>query len=309
MFLLCILAAQLILSASAPLNVLCVHAHPDDESEYGSSLFAASLAGVNVDLAIVTSAGGGFHFSEYGANVYNVDLQPHSTVRGMPQSEELMRVRQAEALAATRRLGMRRVFFGTALDGAFTTNLSEVQRVWWSPEDDVYSWVAGLLNNTAYDFITFMMPVTWTHGEHQGATLLALKAAQAQWQATGSGPIALGASANASLAYQPLPGHETLTAAPTSSSFTFNRSLPLNADGYMAHMNFDVVRRASLASYISQGETLMALNDPTTESTALERFWFFTSVNGPASFDNPQFAKAQKLFQHLASATLENRSR
>jgi LmbE family N-acetylglucosaminyl deacetylase len=91
------------MKASGGLRLMCVSAHPDDESlGFGGTLACAAAAGVEVSLVVATRGERGRHGDP---------SMPH------PGPEALGRIREAEVRAACDQLGVRHVRFLGYMDG------------------------------------------------------------------------------------------------------------------------------------------------------------------------------------------------
>ena len=72
------------------------------------------------------------------------------------------------------------------------------------------------------------------HGEHQAATIIALQAVQSM--PANQRPIVLGEKEEA-IKYTPVPGY-SVTSAPSSYAFSFNRSAPIGYDNHRPLLDF-----------------------------------------------------------------------
>ena len=189
-------------------KILLVIAHPDDEYTFAATVyrFAKELGGT-VDEVIITDGAGGFHYSSLSEPIYGIQLtQPAVALKALPE------IRRKETLAAGRILGIGRHYFLNQKDAGFTLDPNEGPSQLWDT-NRILSVLTRLLAGGKYQFVLTLLPTTETHGHHQAATWLALKAV-----------AGLPAEARPAV----LGGDPGLSSVPPSS-FTANPQLPITA--------------------------------------------------------------------------------
>lgn len=165
------------LAAWANVNVLCVGAHPDDETLFAATVYAITheLRG-NVDVLMVTNGETGNADVKFAERLYGEALQDRAIVG---------KTRQEEAIRGGEILGIRNYTFLEQPDNGKTL----------SPFD--HSWNKALvmkhLNEKLprYDFVFVHLPTEAAHGHRKAATLWTLEAIAALPKT--SRPIVLGA--------------------------------------------------------------------------------------------------------------------
>ena len=155
-------------------RVLCVFAHPDDETTVAGALYkTATLLDGTVDMVLITNGEGGFKYSTLAERMYGLELTREDVGRA-----HLPRIRREEMLAGCTLLGVHQVHFLEETDHRYSQDplevLGEGAQVW-----DIARIEAALdevLAEGDYDFVLTMAPSPTTHGHHQAATVLAARA-------------------------------------------------------------------------------------------------------------------------------------
>lgn len=158
-------------------RVLCVVAHPDDETAFAGTLYKiSSWLNGTCDIVVITNGEAGYKYSTLAEPLYGLHLTDPTVGR-----RELPVIRQKEMRAAARVLGVHHVEFLSQLDNHYTKDPAEVlgaeARVW--DLDRVRSVLRRTIDDGRYDFVFLHRPVPDTHGHHKAATILALEAVAA----------------------------------------------------------------------------------------------------------------------------------
>ncbi len=156
---------------SPPLSVLVVVAHPDDESAMAATMYriAVELHGA-VDELVITNGEGGYRYSTLAEPYYGLHLTDEAVGRA-----RLPAIREEELRRATRILGVRDIILLRQQDLRFTKDPSEpLTRIWDVPA--IERALDHQLQSRHYDAVIGLLPVPETHGHHQAATILALRA-------------------------------------------------------------------------------------------------------------------------------------
>jgi LmbE family N-acetylglucosaminyl deacetylase len=258
-------------ATAAPLKVLLVVAHPDDEYYFAATVYriAQELNGT-VDQVIVTNGEGGYRYSSLAEKVYGVALTDESTGRS-----KLPRIRKKETLAAGRILGIRRHYFLNERDRKFTLDAREaIDEVWNCAR--VRRTLRDLIERERYDFVFTMLPRSSTHGHHQAATMLARETVRDIEPARR--PVVLGA--------EPATASESEAFEGVPPDFVFDRR---RSFGFQNSLRYDIVVHWVIAEHKSQG---MFQNDVGKHD--MERFWRF-AADGPEDASAKTAALAQQL--------------
>ena len=279
--------------ATAGPRVLCVTAHPDDETVFAGTLYKISthLGGV-CDIAVITNGEGGFKYSTLAERVYGVELTEEAVGR-----RELPRIRRREMLAACKVLEVRDVFFLDQQDHRYTQDPGEVL----APASNVWdlalvrSRLRSILEGRGYDFLFTMAPVPETHGHHQAATILALEVVKGL--PPRRRPVVLCAQ---------VVGHEEPAAAPPGikdylitrvredvGPWVFDRTRKF---GFKKRLDYRIVVNWVIAAHRSQGTMQLAMNRGDEE-----RFFLF-ALNEASAPD-----RATRLFKALAEPQFRTR--
>jgi LmbE family N-acetylglucosaminyl deacetylase len=234
-----------------PLSVLVVVAHPDDESAVAATMYriAVELHGA-VDELVITNGEGGYRYSTLAEPYYGLQLTDEAVGRA-----RLPAIREQELRRATRILGVRDLILLRQQDLRYTLDPGEaLTRIWDVP-------AVGLaldrqLASRHYDAVIGLLPVPETHGHHQAATILALRAV-ARLPA-GRRPLVLGVDLAATAerppyaALAPYPETAPLADAPR---FHFDRN---HHFGLHDALSYQIIVNWEIAEHKSQGTLQLA---------------------------------------------------
>jgi LmbE family N-acetylglucosaminyl deacetylase len=268
-----------------PPKALIVAAHPDDEYSCSATVFAITqkLHGI-VDHVVITNGEAGFRYSTLAERIYGLKLTNEEIGR-----RELPAIRREETKRAGRILGVRRHYFLEQKDTGLSKNLQEALAGAWDIQA-VEKRLVQILEAELYDFVLILLPTEETHGNHQAASLLALRAIQALPAA--KRPVALGAAASDGESRTVFKGRaefpETKVIQDTAV-FSFARTKQL---GPSPVMTYHIIVNWMIAEYKSQG-TYQGLYGKHSH----ENFWTF--ANGAPD----ALAKAKQLSTSLEAAT------
>lgn len=267
-------------------RVLCVQAHPDDETTFAATLFKiATHLGGACDIVLITNGEGGFKYSTLAERVYGAELTEEAIGRSL-----LPAIRQREMAAGAEIMGVRRLDFLDQTDHRYSQNPGEVLGTDASVWDLEY--IAGQLDRTlenGYDFVFTMAPTPTTHGHHQAATILALEAVERM--PVERRPVILCARTLAledAAAIEP-PGLDAYPLTRVSTDidpFDLDRTQKF---GHRDRLDYRIVVNWVIAEHKSQGTMQLAMN-----RGDVERFWLF-QLNAPQAEE-----RARALFERLA---------
>lgn len=169
--------------APAPVRVLIVVAHPDDESCFAATTYEITHnLGGTVDQMVITNGEGGYRYSLLAESFYGVALTDEAIGRAA-----LPEIRKRELLEAGHILGVANHFFLDERDLRYTQDIDEVLNEHWHP-GVVLPAIERRVAEGHYDFVFTLFPSPETHGGHKAATITALNAVQ---QFTGRKPVVL----------------------------------------------------------------------------------------------------------------------
>ncbi len=155
---------------AAPLKVLVVTAHPDDEvCMAGTIVRVARELGGAVDQVVITNGEGGFKYATPAEAIYGKKISDEKIGR-----RELPAIRKRELAAAGKILGVRSHEFLDEKDFGFTKDREEAFKGW--KKDKILKALERKMKLGKYDYLFLLLPTTTTHGHHQAASLLALEA-------------------------------------------------------------------------------------------------------------------------------------
>jgi N-acetylglucosamine malate deacetylase 2 len=252
-------------------KILLVVAHPDDEYTFAATVYrVAKELGGTVDEVVITDGAGGFHYSTLSEPIYGIALTQQAVAR-----KALPEIRRKETLAAGRILGIGKHYFLDQKDAGFTLDPNEGPRQLWDT-DRILAVLTKLLIGGKYQFVLTLLPTSETHGHHQAAAWLALKAvaglpAEARPAVLGGDP-GLASIPPPSFTVNPqLPITAVWPGAPV---FTFDRNTSF---GFNHELNYQIVVNWMIAEHKSQGLFQLSAN-----KHDVERYWLF-AVSGPES--------------------------
>jgi len=154
----------------APIKVLLVNAHPDDESESAALVYRITHeSGGVVDQVVVTNGEGGHQYAALAEAYYRLPLTTTGARR-----ELLGQIRREELMRASRILGIRHNYFLDQRDTGVTLH----------PDDALAAWdiarikqeLHTLLQFENYQLVLLLLPTLDTHGHHQAVVALTLEA-------------------------------------------------------------------------------------------------------------------------------------
>ena len=261
-------------------RVLCVVAHPDDETVFAGTLFkTATHLGGACDILLITNGEGGFKYSTLAERLYDLELTDEAVGRA-----NLPRIRREEFLEGCVYLGVRDVLFLDQQDHRYSQDPSEVLAhdadVWELVEIELA--IDRALREGDYDFVLGHLPTPTNHGHHQAATLLALRAVNRM--PASARPVFLGATTNPEASFTELAGYPE-AAAVAGPVHEFDRTQPF---GHRDKLDYNVVVNWVIAAHKSQGTMQLAMSRG-------ERERFFVLDTG--SFD--AHARAASWFEAL----------
>ena len=280
-FFIALVVASFTLPGFAQPRVLCVQAHPDDETMYAATLYgiAQHLDG-EIDVAIITDGSGGFDYAMLAEPIYDKPLAAEPDARFY-----LPAVRKQEMLRGAKILGLRNVFFFDEYDHMYLLDADTVlQNVW--DADHVRGHLKELLEEGDYDYVFTLLPTEDTHGHHKSAGILALEAVAAM--PAGDRPAVLGAlatDAGVMPAYDGLGEYPLTKPRSAEPAFAFDRRDPLEVDSLLT---YQVIVNWLIAEHKSQGTLQLLMNE-----WDLEHFWLY-EMNSAAAVE-----RARELFHRL----------
>ena len=275
-------------------RVLCVTAHPDDETTFAGTLYKISthLDGV-CDIAVITNGEGGFKYSTLAEALYGLELTDEEVGR-----KELPAIRRVEMATGCRILEVHEVHFLAQTDHRYTQDPQEVL----SPRSVVWDLafvrrrLEAILAAGDYDFVFTLAPVPETHGHHQAATVLALRAVERMPQERR--PVVLCARV-VTRGEPPSPATPGLEAWPLTrvradaGPFVFDRT---QAFGHRERLDYRVIVNWVIAAHKSQGTMQLAMN------TGEEELFQLFELNGGDAEE-----RAAALFESLREPQFEAR--
>lgn len=254
-------------------RVLLMMAHPDDESVCAASLYMITQEqGGVVDLAVITNGEGGFRHSYLAGRYHGLALSEEAVGR-----EHLPAIRKQELMAGGRHVGVRNYFFLDERDHEYTRDVDVVLREVWEVVR-VKAWIQRLVERGGYDWIFCMLPTPETHGHHQAATILALRAVSELPMDERPGVLAVGETgvSDAADSFVGLEGHAITRIAGAEPVGVVDRTRKVR-DG--SRLDYRVVVNWLIAEHRSQGSLQLLMNKGETET-----FWSF-ELNGRSRTD------------------------
>jgi LmbE family N-acetylglucosaminyl deacetylase len=268
-------------------HVLCILAHPDDETVFAGTLYkTATHLGGACDILLITNGEGGFKYSTLAERLYDLELSDEAVGRA-----NLPRIRRKEFLEGCTYLGVRDVLFLNQQDHRYSQDPNEVL----AHDADVWDLMKielaldRVLREGEYDFVLVHLPTPTTHGHHQAATLLALRAVNRMQP--DARPVVLAATTNPEVAFTELPGYPESLALP-GPVYEFDRTQPF---GHRDKLDYRIVVNWVIAAHKSQGtmqlamsrgerERFFVLDTGTAEAHSKSSAWF-------RALAEPQFPK------------------
>jgi LmbE family N-acetylglucosaminyl deacetylase len=233
-------------------SVLCIVAHPDDETVFAATLYkTATHLGGACDILLITNGEGGFKYSTLAERIYSLELTDEAVGRA-----HLPQIRRAEFLEGCAFLGVRDALFLNQRDHRYSQDPAEVL----AHDAGVWNLMAielaldRLLREGSYDFVLTHLPTPTTHGHHQAATLLALRAVNRMLPS--ARPVVLGATTDTAATFTHLPGHPESQILP-GPVHEFDRTQPF---GHRGKLDYRIVVNWVIAAHKSQGTMQLAMS-------------------------------------------------
>ncbi|MCP3917654.1 MAG: PIG-L family deacetylase [bacterium] len=281
-------------AAPAGPRVLCVQAHPDDETSYAATLYKiATHMGGTCDIVLITNGEGGFKYSTLAESLYGAELTDEAVGRA-----ELPAIRKREMRAGADLLEVADIEFLDQTDHRYSQDPREVL----GRDADVWDleWIGSELDRVlarGYDFVFTMAPTPETHGHHQAATVLALRAVKRMPEL--ARPVVLCARPvpedELEAPFTPgLDAYGVTRVRADAGPFDFDRTQPF---GHRGRLDYRIVVNWVIAAHKSQGTMQLAMN-----RGARERFWLF-DLDVPGAVERTQF-----LFDALAEPQFETKT-
>ncbi|MEY2596138.1 MAG: hypothetical protein RL634_842 [Bacteroidota bacterium] len=285
----CLLAFCLISATSIAQGpkILVVTAHPDDETGFCITMFkvARELHG-EVDMAVMTDAGGGFADSQLGAIYYGLNLTDSLVAR-----THLPLIRKQEITNAAKIMGVRNIYFMEQEDDYYTLDINPyISGKNWDIKY-VERRMDKILADRQYDFVITMLPHPGQHGHHKTAALMGIRAVQ-RYKGANKPIIIAGSPMRADskpTEFTMLEGYPETKINPTAPSFTLNRAFRFKEND---KVSYKIVADWVIAEYKSQG----AIQENGIHRTDMEVYRYY-DLNDPKGI-----SKVQKLFDDLAKS-------
>ena len=268
--------------SAAPVKVLLVTAHPDDETLLAATIYKITheLGGI-VDQVVITNGEGGYSYSLLSEPIYHLKLATEAVGR-----EKLPEIRKQELLNAGKILGVRNHYFLDQKDLKFGLDIREPFDTTWN-----VNWISirlqELLVRNKYDYVLTLLPDSSTHAHHKAATVLALQAVDKAKEK----PVILAVSTSNKgetvKDFFRLDNFPVTNVSQGKQAFRIDRTVgfaPLN------ELNYKIIVNWVIAEHKSQGTLQNMTNDGDYEN-----FWYF-DLNGTAKFE-----KTKRFFDLLRS--------
>lgn len=274
------------ISSTAPVRVLIVVAHPDDESCFAATVYEIThnLSGT-VDQLVITNGEGGYRYSLLAEPFYALALTNEAVGRAA-----LPEIRKRELMEAGHILGIANHFFLDERDVRYTQDIDEVLGEHWNAPV-VLAEVERRLAAGSYDFVFTLFPSPETHGGHKAATITALDAVR---QLAGSKPVVLGCqTALSGDARQPSWTGFQSAKHPFSvlpEVYTTDRSVKF---GFKNALDYQIIVNWVIAAHKSQGQFQTGMNRADRED-------FVILESGAAEKAAEEAASTKALFHALA---------
>ncbi|MEM1448929.1 MAG: PIG-L family deacetylase [Planctomycetota bacterium] len=256
------------LDGSAP-RVLVVVAHPDDELVATGALYVnGARLGGPCDVLTITDGQGGFKYATFAEARYGLELTREEVGRA-----QLPAIRRDEQRRSLEVLGARMLVRLKQTDHRYTRDrfevLAEDAGVW--DLDAVAASLDVRLADEGYDFVLTLAPTAETHGHHQAATLLALRAVERM--AVADRPVVLCCEVEG--ADEPGVGQppEVLGDEPLArlrdgaGPYVIDRTRPI---GHRGRLSLKSIANVAIAQHLSQGTMLGFIG-----RGDLEEYWIF----------------------------------
>ena len=260
-------------------RVLGIYAHPDDETSAAAIFYKTRthLGGV-CDLLLITNGEGGFKYSTLAEDLYGAQLTDEPVGRAL-----LPAIRRDEFLEGCALMQIRTAYFLEQTDHRYSTDPQEVLAAdagVWDLRAVERALVHRMLEGR-YDFILTLAPTPQTHGHHQAATILALRAA-AQLPADQRPAVLCARQETAEEVPEPpatLPGYPETAVATDAPALIFDRTQPF---GHRGRLDYRVLVNWVIAAHKSQGTMQLAM------SRGLRTHLFLFAISPPGSAEAAQ---------------------
>jgi LmbE family N-acetylglucosaminyl deacetylase len=257
----------------APIKMLLVNAHPDDESESAAAVYRITHeTGGTVDQVVVTNGEGGHQFAALAEAYYRLPLTNSSDGRKL-----LVQIRREELMRSSRILGIRNNYFLDQTDTGMTLSARDAFEAWDIPR--VRQELRELLEFEKYNVVMILLPTADTHGHHQTVAALTLETVAELDEE--DRPAVLGVRTAAAGAGDPgrfseLQGYPSTRTAQADPVWSFDRTTPLDCH---RSLDYSIVANWVIAEHKSQGFFQMEGGRKTREY-----FWLFEAggVSGAA---------------------------
>jgi len=230
-------------------KVLCIQAHPDDETAFAATLYKTSthLDG-QCDILLITNGEGGFKYSTLAESIYGLELTDETIGR-----KELPEIRKKEFVKGCRYMNIRQAFFLNQRDHRYSLDPNEILKAnppIWNLKN-VSLLIDNIIEKGNYDFIFTHLPVEHTHAHHKCASILALESVNRMM--SGKRPIILGTQVSGLT--QPAQAFNLLENFPITEvypniNFKFDRK---QSFGYEGRLNYKIIVDWVIAEHKSQG--------------------------------------------------------
>lgn len=270
-------------SLNADPKILCVVAHPDDETLFAATVYAIThhLNGI-VDVVMITNGEGGYKYSTLAEPYYNLKLTNEEVGRA-----NLPSIRKQEALNGGKIMGVRHYYFFNEKDHRYTQDENEVFQGVWNIQS-IERKLKSLLKCQHYDAVFTMLPTPQTHGHHKAATLIALNVINQL--PPSERPVILAASVsdsdNPPLQFLELEGHPLTKMVRPTPIASFDK---MQSFGFKDRLNYQIIVNWVIAEHKSQGTMQLFMNKGDKEN-----FYFFAINN------TDRIEWVDKIFQQLA---------
>jgi LmbE family N-acetylglucosaminyl deacetylase len=194
-----------------------------------------------VDELIITNGEGGFRYSTLAEPYYN----KHLTVEEIGR-KELPAIRRKEALNAGKILGIKRHYFLNQKDEHFTIDEEDGPMHGWNSALIAHR-IEALVKKEHYQYIFLILPRATTHGHHQAAAALAVRAIHDLPE--GIRPVLLGFDTDAADFFQ-MRENQYPQKWGSTYAYAFDRDTRF---GFQGALTYEIVVNWMIAEHKSQG--------------------------------------------------------
>ena len=250
----------------APLKILLVNAHPDDESEAAGFVYRVTHErGGVADQVVVTNGEAGYRFSTPAEAYYRLRL---ATDVGKP--ELLSQIRREELMRASRILGIRNTYFLSQEDTGPSFHPGDALRAW--DISRVKHELRMLLQFGNYQVVLLLLPSHDTHGHHQAVaalTLDLLAELEPEDRPAVLGVRSVSGEDGTRENFSELPEYPITRATTAEPLWTFNRRSSLECH---SSLDYTIIANWVIAEHKSQGFFQMEFARKTHEN-----YWLFAA--------------------------------